>query len=103
VRKAGGIRGAINKLACSSMTDHGSSTDETVNDKGAILLVNDHDQNDTSVNNSIDRVNGKDEQLSNEKDDYDDPMFKQWVNEVIVLFKYLAPKIAQIKQCENHL
>jgi hypothetical protein len=104
VRKAGGIRGAISKLACSSTTDHGSSsTDQTVNDKGAVLLVNDHDQNDTSVNNSIDRVNGKDEQLSNEKDDYDDPMFKQWVNEVMVLFKYLAPKIAQIKQSENHL
>jgi phage shock protein A len=104
VRKAGGIRGAIRKLAGSSTTDHGSSsTDLTLNDKGAVVLVNNHDQNDNSDNNSTNTEKGKDEQSSNEKDDYDDPMFKQWINEVTVLFKYLAPKIAELKQPENHL
>lgn len=65
--------------------------------------VNDHYRNGTNINNSMDTEKGKDEQLSNEKAYYDDPMFKQWVNEVIVLFKYLAPKIAELKQSENHL
>lgn len=101
VRKAGGIRGAIRKLAYSSMTDHvSSSTDLTVDDKGAVLSVNDYDQNDYSNNNSMDTEKGKDEQLSNEKDDYDDPMFKQMLNEVTA---YMSLKIAELKQSKNHL
>lgn len=60
VRKAGGIRRAIRKLAYSSMTDHGSSTtDQTANDKGVVLPVSDYDQNDYSDNNSLDTEKGK--------------------------------------------
>ena len=77
-----------------------SNTDQTVNDKGAILPVNDYDQIDNSYNDSTDTEKGKDEQLSNEKDDYDDPIFKQMINQVI---EYLSPKIAELKQSKNHL